>query len=484
MFHGTTENTPCAMNNVVGCEWEVFGLNNSVTGAVTGITSGNIILSQTTLDIHVAVTGTTGSGAPATGAGVYWSCDDGNSYVEDDSGIAASDKPLLWKVYADPSTYTTQPARTCPTNMASITTYAGTIYAALLGGGSVYKTTNGGATWALSNTGLPTGVEVFSLAIDCGAGGGAGSPTCANPQLLYAATSAGVYKSTNGGASWAIDGLQGSVVNAVITEAEHATAAIRRRRPTGRRRPKHGHVHARRCLQLPDQRGRHHHHLQRGCRLQRHVHGHERRLADPVHRDVADGRVSGRWRRFGRPIQSARVRRDQPGRRTVSSQRAVERLMATSSRHLVILAASTLGLVACSQGPFGGKPTPDAPVDGAPDAAVGSADPLAALAALPPMCSDAGWCWNEPTPGPGGLAYQKIVASDPNNVWLTAGGPPYAVVLQWDGTSWTRRYPTVPTGDPDVPGDPGPVHEWPERCLDCLRRLGRPLGRLGLDDHR
>jgi hypothetical protein len=183
-------------------------------------------MSQTTFDIHVAVNGQTGSGAQGTGAGIYWSCDDGNSYVEDDNGIAASDKPLLWKVYADPSTFTTQPARTCPTNMASITTYAGTIYAALLGGGSVYKTTNGGATWALANTGLPTGVEVFSLAIDCGAGGGAGSPTCANPQLLYAATSAGVYKSTNGGASWAIDGLQGSVVNAVITEAEHANIGI------------------------------------------------------------------------------------------------------------------------------------------------------------------------------------------------------------------------------------------------------------------
>ncbi len=87
--------------------------------------------------------------------------------------------------------------------------YAGTSAAAP--GFGVFKSVNGGTSWA--PTALTTGV-FFSLAID---------PT--NPSTLYAgssgpASSFGVYKSINGGASWTIahTGLTGSTVNALAID--------------------------------------------------------------------------------------------------------------------------------------------------------------------------------------------------------------------------------------------------------------------------
>jgi photosystem II stability/assembly factor-like uncharacterized protein len=64
-----------------------------------------------------------------------------------------------------------------------------TLYAVIDGGG-VFKSTDGGASWSPSNTGL-TSPSVESLAID---------PV--TPSTLYAGTNVGVFKSTDGGASW------------------------------------------------------------------------------------------------------------------------------------------------------------------------------------------------------------------------------------------------------------------------------------------
>jgi hypothetical protein len=214
-LHGNTIATACTMNGGLGCSWPVL-LGSGVTGTATSVVSGNANLNNTTFDIHVAVTGTKPDGTAGTGAGIYWSCDNGASYVEDDSGIAAADKPLLNVLAADTNTYGTHTARTCPTNSTMITIYATTMYAAVLGGASIYKTTDGGATWAPANTGLPAGVSVYSISIDIGG----------SSQLLYAATGVGVYKSSDGGAHWALDGMEGSVVRAVIMESKHAGAAI------------------------------------------------------------------------------------------------------------------------------------------------------------------------------------------------------------------------------------------------------------------
>jgi hypothetical protein len=71
------------------------------------------------------------------------------------------------------------------------TLYAGTSDPAGSGRGGVYKSTNGGASWTAVNTGLGQFPTVYALAID---------PSI--PTTLYAGTIDAVFKSTNGGGSW------------------------------------------------------------------------------------------------------------------------------------------------------------------------------------------------------------------------------------------------------------------------------------------
>src|SRR5579872_4988672 len=83
VLHGNTTATACTANGQAGCAFPVL-LGTRVTGAVTSIVSGQDNPTSSTLDVHVAVTGTDPAGAAANGGGIYWSCDNGNSYVEDD----------------------------------------------------------------------------------------------------------------------------------------------------------------------------------------------------------------------------------------------------------------------------------------------------------------------------------------------------------------------------------------------------------------
>jgi len=85
-------------------------------------------------------------------------------------------------------------------------TNTSTIYAGTWG---IYKSTNGGASW--SAAGL-TGVYVLSLAID---------PT--NTQVIYAGTFDGVFKSTDGGAHWAQinNGLTETSVYSLAIDPKH-----------------------------------------------------------------------------------------------------------------------------------------------------------------------------------------------------------------------------------------------------------------------
>lgn len=108
---------------------------------------------------------------------------------------------------AAPSVSTPLPGATA---VAIHPTQTSTVYAATAAG--VFKSTNGGRTWSAMNNGLPTG-GVGSLIIDP-----------ATPSTLYAAagssSSPGVYKSIDGGATWnrRSDGLINSAINSLVID--------------------------------------------------------------------------------------------------------------------------------------------------------------------------------------------------------------------------------------------------------------------------
>ena len=143
--------------------------------------------------------------------GIWKSTDGGDTWADSSSGL---DKSLIvFNIVMNPQN----------TN---------TLYAGLAGGpglyiGHIYKSENGGTTWALQDTGIPLEAGtyingVFALAVDPAA-----------PLTLYAGTNyQGAFRSMNGGATWAAinDGLpfrSGSTqyrekVNALATDPQHA----------------------------------------------------------------------------------------------------------------------------------------------------------------------------------------------------------------------------------------------------------------------
>ena len=158
----------------------------------------------------------TGTGSPANGGGIFWSCNlagntAGGNFAERDDGIADTDKPLVYSVTADNLTFNPNATRTSCTGSGTVTGFALVWYAALRGGGAVYKTADGGATWLPANAGLPVGIEVRQIVIDQNG----------DHNLLYAATSDGVYKSVDGAASWTPMGLQGKSVRSVTVSNNH-----------------------------------------------------------------------------------------------------------------------------------------------------------------------------------------------------------------------------------------------------------------------
>ena len=84
-------------------------------------------------------------------------------------------------------------------------TAARTLYAATDGAGAVFKTTDGGGTWGPASTGLPDHAGVVALAIDS-----------TMPTTLYAGTADDVYKSMDGGGTWNATGLTSNVLALAI----------------------------------------------------------------------------------------------------------------------------------------------------------------------------------------------------------------------------------------------------------------------------
>lgn len=191
-----------------------------VTGTVTGISIP--VFTGTTTDVTIAVFGRTPAGDAAVG-GIYWSCDQigtaGGNYVPYDTGIAAADKPLVYSITADTFSLDTMTPRLCQSTGTNVFGFAAIKYAAVRGGNRVYKTTNGGATWSPSANGIPGGAEVYAIAIDC-IGTLIGSQ-CNNHDLLFAATSVGLYKSMDAGGTWTLAGLEGKRVRSVALQPDH-----------------------------------------------------------------------------------------------------------------------------------------------------------------------------------------------------------------------------------------------------------------------
>ncbi len=124
-----------------------------------------------------------------TFGGVFKSTDGGGSWRAANTGLTDFRVSAL---VIDPAT----PA----------TLYAGTTF-----GGGVFKSTDGGGSWSPANIGLPNGV-VQALAID---------PT--TPTTLYAGTAGGLYKSRNGGRFWRATGLTDDVSALAIDPATPTT---------------------------------------------------------------------------------------------------------------------------------------------------------------------------------------------------------------------------------------------------------------------
>ncbi|MCP9495272.1 MAG: SBBP repeat-containing protein [Pyrinomonadaceae bacterium MAG19_C2-C3] len=97
-----------------------------------------------------------------------------------------------------------------------------TIYVGVQGFfGGIYKSTDGGSTWSVSNTGLSQNVSGtnFTLTVN------ALAINPMTPSTLYAGTSSGVYKSTDSGSTWSASntGLSNTVVNALVIDRSTPT---------------------------------------------------------------------------------------------------------------------------------------------------------------------------------------------------------------------------------------------------------------------
>lgn len=93
------------------------------------------------------------------------------------------------------------------TQVLSVATAASaltTVFAGTNGqGAGIYVSSDGGATWTASGSGLGNTV-VQAIAVD---------PT--NPQNVYAGTASGIFVSKNGGAAWTMSGLSGTAVTSL-----------------------------------------------------------------------------------------------------------------------------------------------------------------------------------------------------------------------------------------------------------------------------
>lgn len=148
------------------------GLKKSTDGGLTWVLSSNGLLNVFIYALEIDRTNSQVIYA-GTNKGVFKSSNGGSNWISASNGIPISSFKVL---VID------------PTNSQII--YAG---ADSGDGGGLYKSTDSGNSWTVASSGLSSLVNFFSsLVVD---------PT--NNQVIYAVTGSYLFKSTNGGASWA-----------------------------------------------------------------------------------------------------------------------------------------------------------------------------------------------------------------------------------------------------------------------------------------
>jgi hypothetical protein len=177
---GTWDPAPAA-TVLIGAAASVAHVIGSATGIVRAIDG------TSATNLWVAVYGQTPTGGAATG-GIFQSTNSAVTWSELDTGFAAGDAALAFTVAVDHTSGST------------------TVYAGLQGGGRVYKSIDNGASWNASASGIPTYAKVNVVAI---------SPADTTGQTIYAATTLGLFVSTDAGASWTSAGFLGRDVRGV-----------------------------------------------------------------------------------------------------------------------------------------------------------------------------------------------------------------------------------------------------------------------------
>ena len=159
------------------------------TAVNTGLTCGGALCGVSALAIDPTAPTTLYAG---TSAGVFKSADGGGNWTAVNTGLTSTSVNAL---ALDP---------TAPTTLyASAATLVGKYFYS-----SVYKSTDGGASWNAVNTGL-TNTQISTVALD---------PQ--TPTTVYAGTWGGVFKSTDGGGNWsaANTGLPGAGISVLVVD--------------------------------------------------------------------------------------------------------------------------------------------------------------------------------------------------------------------------------------------------------------------------